>query len=202
MRATILSCTLKKSPEKSNSEALAQVLIDALAAEGVECGMVRLVDLNIPFGVESEIGDDDDWPEVREAIVNSEIVIFATPTWLGQPSSVAKLALERMDALISETDDNGRPVAYNRVAGVVVVGNEDGAHHVISEISGALGDIGFTIPGQAWTYWNRGPGPGDDYTDTDNGHEWSQSTGRAAASNLLAVARAMAKEPVPAPPGS
>jgi hypothetical protein len=73
---------------------------------------------------------------------------------------------------------------------------------VISEISGALGDIGFTIPGQAWTYWNRGPGPGDDYTDTDNGHEWSQSTGRAAASNLLAVARAMAKEPVPAPPGS
>jgi multimeric flavodoxin WrbA len=139
---------------------------------------------------------------VREAIVNSEIVIFATPTWLGQPSSVAKLALERMDALISETDDNGRPVAYNRVAGVVVVGNEDGAHHVISEISGALGDIGFTIPGQAWTYWNRGPGPGDDYTDTDDGHEWSQSTGRAAASNLLAVARAMAKEPVPAPPGS
>jgi hypothetical protein len=28
-----------------------------------------------------------------------------------------------------------------------VTGNEDGAHHVISEVSGALGDIGFTIPG-------------------------------------------------------
>ena len=46
--------------------------------------------------------------------------------------------------MLSETDDQGRPVAYNRVAGVVVTGNEDGAHHVISEISGALADIGYT----------------------------------------------------------
>lgn len=44
--------------------------------------------------------------------------------------------------MVSETDDQDRPVAYNRVAGVLVTGNEDGAHHVISEISGALGDIG------------------------------------------------------------
>jgi len=48
------------------------------------------------------------------------------------------------------------------VAGVVVVGNEDGAHHCITEIGGALNDIGYTIPGQAWTYWNKGPGPGDE----------------------------------------
>jgi hypothetical protein len=63
-----------------------------------------------------------------------------------------------MDAMLSEEDDEGRPIAYNRVAGVVVTGNEDGAHHVISEVSGALGDIGFTIPGQAWTYWTAGRG--------------------------------------------
>jgi hypothetical protein len=42
----------------------------------------------------------------------------------------------------------------------VVTGNEDGAHHVISEVTGGLGDIGYTIPGQAFTYWNKGPGPG------------------------------------------
>jgi hypothetical protein len=66
--------------------------------------------------------------------------------------------LERLDAMLSEQDDQGRPVAYNRVAGVVVTGNEDGAHHVISETTGALIDVGFTIPGQAWTYWNKGPG--------------------------------------------
>ncbi|CAM5641665.1 8-demethyl-8-aminoriboflavin-5'-phosphate synthase [Streptomyces glaucescens] len=63
-----------------------------------------------------------------------------------------------MDAMLSETDQpTRRPVAYNRVAGVVVTGNEDGAHHVISEINGALCDIGYTIPGQSWTYWHLAP---------------------------------------------
>ena len=135
-------------------------------------------------------------------VLQSEILVMASPTWLGQPSSVAKRVLERMDAMLSETDDDGRPVAYNRVAGVVVTGNEDGAHHVISEVAGALVDVGFTIPGQAWTYWNKGPGPGPSYTETDEGHEWSASTGVAAAANLVAVARALEATPIKAPPSS
>lgn len=125
--------------------------------------------------------------------------MIATPTWLGRPSSVAQHVLERMDAMLSEQDEQGRPVSYNRVAGVVVTGNEDGAHHAISEVSGALGDIGYTIPGQAWTYWNRGLGPGEDYSETEAGHEWAHETGRTAAANLLALARALAANPVPAP---
>jgi hypothetical protein len=103
--------------------------------------------------------------------------------------------------MLAETDEEERPVAYNRVAGVVVTGNEDGAHHVISEISGALADIGYTVPGQAWTYWNRGPGPGKEFLEEDAGHDWAEETGRAAASNLLAVAKALAANPVPTPPG-
>ena len=122
-----------------------------------------------------------------------------TPTWVGRPSSVAQRAIERMDAMISETDDDERPVAYDKVAGVVVTGNEDGAHHVISELSGAMVDIGFTIPAQAWTYWNKGPGPGDEWPDTDEGHEWSETTGKTAAANLIAVAQALAAKPLPAP---
>lgn len=200
VRATIINCTLKKSPETSNSEALAKVVIEALAEHGVESEVIRLVDLNVPFGVESEIGEGDEWPQVGEKILSSEILIFAVPTWLGQPSAVAKLALERMDAMLSETDDDGRPVAYNRVAGVINVGNEDGAHHVITEVNGALGDIGFTIPPQAFTYWNMGPGPGPEYLDTDHGHEYAASTGKAMAQNLVAVAKALAANPLPAPP--
>jgi len=160
---------------------------------------VRAVDHSIPPGVESDMGEGDEWPGIRAQILDSQILIFATPTWLARPSSVSQRVLERMDAMISETDDDERPVAYNRVAGVVVTGNEDGAHHVISEVSGALADIGFTVPGQAWTYWNKGPGPGEDYSETEEGHEWSHTTGRAAASNLLAVARALEGKPIPAP---
>ena len=83
-----------------------------------------------------------------------------------------------------------------------MTGNEDGAHHVIAEVAGAFVDIGYTVPGQAWTYWNMGPGPGDDYLDADDdeGKEWSRTTGRAAAQNLVGVARALAQEPLGPPP--
>jgi len=200
MKAVLINCTLKPSPERSNTEALADVLVDALREEGVVVSSIRAVDHAIATGVESDMGEGDEWPGIRAQIVDAEILIIATPTWLGQPSSVSRRVLERMDGMLSETDEDGRPVAYNRVAGVVVTGNEDGAHHVIGEVSVALIDIGFTVPGQSWTYWNRGPGPGEDYLGTEEGHEWSHSTGRAAAANLLAAARALAANPIPAPP--
>jgi multimeric flavodoxin WrbA len=199
MRALLLNCTLKPSPGESNTEALARVVMDALASEGIETDSVRVVDHDVRPGVESDMGDGDEWPAIRSKVLAAEILVFASPTWLGRPSSVAQRVLERMDAMLSEQDDSGRPLAYNRVAGVVVTGNEDGAHHVISEIAGGLIDIGFTIPGQAWTYWNKGPGPGDSYLDTDEGRDWSHSTGRAAAANLAAAARALADRPLPAP---
>jgi multimeric flavodoxin WrbA len=199
LRATVLSCTLKPSPAPSNTEALARILIGALELEGVECEIVRALDYDVKPGVTSDEGDGDGWPQIREKILASEILIVATPTWLGKPSSVAQRCMERMDAMLSELDDEGRPVAYNRVAGVVVTGNEDGAHHVISETAGSLIDIGFTVPGQAWTYWNKGPGPGDTYLESTEGHDWSHSTGRAAAGNLLAVARALKASPMGPP---
>jgi multimeric flavodoxin WrbA len=201
MNATCLVCTLKRSPEPSNAESLAEVVLGALRDHGVSTDVIRLADHQIDPGVVSEaVSEADEWPAIRERVLAAQILIFAVPTWLGQPSSVAKRALERMDALISETDDADRPVAYNRVAGVVVVGNEDGAHHVISEVNGALCDIGYTIPGQNWTYWNKGPGPGDEEWLTTDDKEWSTTTGKAAAQNLLAVAGALQASPIPAPP--
>ena len=161
MRAIVLNGTLKPSPAESSTEALAAVVLEALGEHGVEGRQIRLVDHHVAPGVETEAqSPDDGWPAIHEQLLAADIVILAAPTWLGQPSSVVKRALERMDAMLSETDDDGVPVAYNKVAGFVVVGNEDGAHHVIAELAQAVIDIGFTVPGQAWTYWNKGPGPG------------------------------------------
>lgn len=199
MNALVLNCTLKRSPQTSNTAALAQTVIDALEGEGVSSELVRVVDLNILPGVSSDEGAGDDWPALHDKLLGAEILVMASPTWLGRPSSVAQRVLERMDAMLSETDGEGRPAASNKVAGVVVTGNEDGAHHVISEIAGALIDIGYTVPGQAWTYWNKSPGPGKSYLETDYKHDWSEETGRTAAAKLGAVAQALAARPIPAP---
>jgi multimeric flavodoxin WrbA len=75
---------------------------------------------------------------VLEQVLAADILVLASPTWLGKPSSVTQRALERLDALIDLEDEAGR--------------------------------------------------------------EWSHTTGRAAASNLVAAARALRAQPIPAPP--
>lgn len=196
MKALVVNRTLKRSPEPSGTEAPASVVTEQLSGQNVQVTSVRTVDFDIVPGVVTDAGDGDGWPRVHSKLLESEILIIASPTWLGRPSSVAQRVLERMNAMMSETGDEDRPVAYNHVAGVVVTGNEDGAHHVISEISGGLADIGYTIPGQAWTYWHLGPGPGPDHLDEQRGRDWAHSTGHAMADNLLGVARALSALPL------
>ena len=197
MRAVVLSCTLKPSPEPSNTEALARVLTAEWDKAGINSEVIRLVDLDVKPGVKSDMGPGDAWPAIRRKIVEAEILLIATPTWLGQQSSVCMRALERMDAMLSETQADGRPIAYDKVAGVVVTGNEDGAHHIVGTVSQALIDIGFTVPGSSWTYWHLGPGPGPDYLDESKGHDWADRTGRNAAKIIASVAAALKAHPMP-----
>ena len=201
LRALALVCSLKPSPAPSSSDLMARQVLEELGKHGVTGSVVRVVDHDVKPGVELDMGDGDAWPGIREQILASQILVVATPTWLGQLSSVTKRALERMDAFLSETREDGKtPIAYNRVAGVVCVGNEDGAHHVIGETNAALNDIGYSMPGQNWTYWNKGPGPGEEEWLTTEERDWSTTTGKACASNLLALARALQASPIPAPP--
>lgn len=198
MKALILNCTLKPSPDPSNTEALARVLVREWEADGISSEIVRLADLDLKPGVVTDMGEGDEWPSVHAKMKACDILVIATPTWFGQMSSIAKRALERMDAILSETDVDGRSWALGKVGGIVITGNEDGAHHIVATVAQPLIDMGFTVPGQSWTYWHLGPGPGPDYTDTDDGHAYSDRVGRNAARNLAWAARALAAVPAPA----
>lgn len=154
LKAIALNATLKASGgEPSSTDRMLSLIADAMAKDGVETEIIRLADFNIKPGVTSDEGEGDDWPSIRQKILDANILILGTPVWLGQPSSVSKRALERMDAFLEETDDQGRMVSYGRVAAVAVVGNEDGAHHVSAELYQALNDVGFTIAPNAVAYW-------------------------------------------------
>lgn len=139
--------------------------MDALRDYEVEGEIVRAVDQNILPGVEENEGRADAWPDLQKRILAADILVVGTPVWLGQPSSVCKRVLERLDNVIHDLDDHGRMKTYNRVALVAVVGNEDGAHHISAELYQALNDCGFTIPAAGMTYW-VGEAMGDkDYKD-------------------------------------
>ncbi|MES0201904.1 flavodoxin family protein [Mesorhizobium australicum] len=139
--------------EKSSTDKIIADLLAALKPHGVEGKVVRALDHDIKPGVLSDMGKGDDWPGLREKILAADIFILGLPIWLGQPSSVAKRVLERMDAFLEETDDKGRMPAAGKVALVAIVGNEDGAHHCHAECFQALNDVGFTIPANGGVYW-------------------------------------------------
>ncbi|MGV2066780.1 flavodoxin family protein [Agrobacterium sp. 22-226-1] len=155
LKVLALNATLKSSTsaEPSSTGKLLTLILRELGDHDVQTETVRLADHDIKAGVTSDEGEGDAWPAIREKIVAADILLLGTPIWLGQPSSVCKRALERMDAFLDETDEQGRMVSYGKVAAVAVVGNEDGAHHVSAELFQALNDVGFTVPANAVAYW-------------------------------------------------
>jgi len=197
MKALVLNCTLKPSPQVSNTEALARSMTAELERLGAETQMLRIADYNVKTGIKSNLGEGDEWPLILEKLLAADILIMATPTWVGTLSSMAMKALERINGLYTAKDKEGRPVTFNKVAGFVVTGEEDGARHVVAEITHAMMDVGFTIPPQSYTYWNNGPGPGGSYLETDYRRDWSVATAKAAAANIIAVARALKATPIP-----
>lgn len=62
------------------------------------------------------MGDGDQWPAIRNKLLTADILVLATPIWLGHPSSVTQRVLERLDGELSNTDGDGRPVMVREVA--------------------------------------------------------------------------------------
>ncbi|MFJ1456640.1 flavodoxin family protein [Nocardia sp. N2S4-5] len=189
LTAVALVCTLKRSPDPSSSDLLAEQVLAELATHDVAGSVVRVADYDVRPGITADEGDGDQWPQIRERVAAADIVLIATPTWVGHMSSIAQRVLERLDAELSNTDDAGRPAMYDKVGLAAIVGNEDGAHKIAADLFQALGDIGFTIPAQGSTYWNDQAMGGTDYKDLDSTPEAVAKTTATLARNAAHLAR-------------
>lgn len=190
LTALALVCTLTASPTKSSSQLLAQQVLDALAEHDVSGSLIRVVDHDVKPGVALDMGDGDAWPAIRQRIMDVDILVLATPIWMGQQSSVAQRVLERLDAELSEKDEQGRMLTLGKVAVAAIVGNEDGAHHISGVFFQALNDVGFTLAAQAVTYWNDAVGSDyRDYQDLAETPEAVASTTATVAAHAAHLAR-------------
>jgi multimeric flavodoxin WrbA len=168
---------------------LGREVLAALADHDTDGEVIRIVDHEVKFGVSTDEGDGDEWPGIREKVLAADILVIATPIWMGQPSSVAKLVLERLDAELSETDDQGRLSTYGRVAAVAVVGNEDGAHHVTAELLQGLNDVGFSVAPNGSTYWVGEAMGKVDYNDAGPKPDTTGAATKTLAANTAHLAR-------------
>ncbi|WP_053849871.1 flavodoxin family protein [Streptomyces sp. NRRL B-24085] len=197
MRALSLVCSMNASPTPSSSHLLAEQVTAEFNKLGVDGEVVRVADFDIRPGVEVDMGNGDQWPALREKMLQADILLIATPIWLGHPSSICQRVLERLDAELSETDEEGRMLTYDKVAAVAVVGNEDGAHHVSAEVFQALNNIGFSLAPGAVTYWVGEAQQGTDYQELEETPKSVRETTHTLAVNAVHLARQLTGQPYP-----
>src|SRR5918996_809957 len=170
LRAIYINCTLKRSPELSHTQALADRSIAIMRERGVEVEVVRAVD----------------------HVIAADILVLITPIWLGQKSSVCARVIERLYGNSHLLNDAGQYAYYGRVGGCLITGNEDGIKHCAMEILYSLGHLGFTVPPQADAGWIGEAGPGPSYLDDGSGGPDNDFTNRNTTFmtwNLLHMAR-------------
>jgi multimeric flavodoxin WrbA len=183
-----LNCSLKASPEPSSTDRLLGEVMDAFKTHGATGEIVRALDHDIKPGVKSDEGKGDAWPALRKRVLSADIFIIGCPIWMGQPSSVAKRVLERMDAFLDEKDDKKRMPSYGKIGLCAVVGNEDGAHHVAAEVFQSLNDVGFTIPSNGMTYWVGEAMGSTNYIDLKKKPETTDFATRLMVANAVHLA--------------
>lgn len=199
LKAFGFNCSLKssKSAESSSTDVLMNQLFDALKENGAEGDFVRAADFDIRPGVTSDEGSGDEWPKLLRRVLAADILVIGSPIWLGQPSSIAKRVLERLDSFLGEKDDRGRMPSYGKVGIVAAVGNEDGAHHVAAEVLQALTEVGFTVPAGAATYWVGEAMGSTDYKDLSGPPDAVAKWTPMLASNTAHLARLLKAEGYP-----
>ncbi len=197
IKAIALNCTLKPSGE-SSTDAMIGVLKTAFAKVDVEVSeTIRVAAFDVKPGVTSDEGDGDDWPAIREKVLAHDILILAGPIWMGQIGSVAKRVLERMDAFLSETDDQGRMPSFGKVAVMAIVGNEDGAHFSSAQGFQSLNDTGWTIPPVAACYWVGEAMGSTDFKDLPKTPDKVLETAAMVATNAAHLAALLKANPIP-----
>jgi multimeric flavodoxin WrbA len=196
LRAVFINCTLKRSPEVSNTGALGEISEEIMRHSGVAVESFRAIDEDIATGVQPDMRqhgwERDGWPAIFERVMAADILVLLTPIWLGEKSSVATQVIERLYGNSHLLNDNGQYAYYGRVAGCLVTGNEDGAKHCAMNILYSLQHLGYTIPPQADAAWLGGVGPGPSYLDPGSGGPENDFTNRNTTFmtwNLMHVAR-------------
>jgi len=198
LKALILNCTLKKSPRISNTQALINKAVALFAEHNVNAETIRVVDYYIPFGISSKEDEKDEWPVILIKIKSCDILVIGSPIWFGVRSSVAQLVFERLDGTYNEANPKtGQFPLYGKVGGVIVTGNEDGAHNVASNTLFNLSHLGCTIPPNVDTYWIGMAGPGPSYIDANGEkHLYTNKTVRFMVDNLVYFARVLKENPI------
>ncbi len=146
----------------SSTEHLLELALKGAEKEGAEIKELRLSEHPLPpcDGCVSYYGTcnleecikhgDENTAYVLKTLINSDVLIFATPVYWFGPSGLLKNLIDRMTSL-----EHKQKILDGRVGGIICSYEEEGASMTISQLFLALSDMGLLFPPYAYTY-NRG----------------------------------------------
>lgn len=185
LSAMFVNCTLKRSPEISNTQGLIDASAAIMRKHGVTVDIVRAVDHPIATGVYPDMRDHgwelDAWAGetgIGPRVLAADILVLAGPIWLGDNSSVMKQVIERLYSYSGMLNEKGQYLYYGRVGGCLITGNEDGLKHCAMNVLYSLQHIGYTVPPNADAGWIGEAGPGPSYLDPGSGGPENDFTNR------------------------
>ncbi len=122
LRALFINCTLKRSPEVSNTQALVDASQTIMERHGVSTESIRLIDHDVATGTYPNMMEhgwtSDEWPELQIKVFGAQILVLAGPIWLGDNSSVMKRCIERLYATSHILNADGQYAYYGRCRGL------------------------------------------------------------------------------------
>src|SRR3954470_19151982 len=88
LRALFINCTLKRSPEVSHTQGLADRSIAIMREHGVAVETIRAIDHEIATGVYPDMTEHgwerDEWPAISEKVLAADVLVLTSPIWLGE----------------------------------------------------------------------------------------------------------------------
>ena len=198
LQVLVLNTSLKKNPDRSNTSEVTSMVTDVMAQQGsIAVNELRIADMQVPLGLNHDMGSGDEWPKIADAILHADVIIFATPIWWGGRSSLMQRVIERMDSMDGGDSPIQKNDLLNKVAGIVITGSEDGAQAVMAGLMEFLSFMNFTMPPQCCTYWVGETGM-DPKTDAERrrANPAVQHMADLTGKNLYMLAQALKANPL------
>ena len=154
MKVLILQGSLKKAIKDSNTDVLVKLISNSFKDKGSTTNVVQLANRKFEYGTGMNTQNDekDDMTEVISKILSADAVIFATPIWWDNHSSLIQSVIERMDSIESWSYNNKFYPLYGKIFGVAVSGSSDGYQKIYGQLFYWATSLGFTIPPHCGVY--------------------------------------------------
>ncbi|EDX85707.1 hypothetical protein S7335_3410 [Synechococcus sp. PCC 7335] len=196
-----INCTLKQSPEVSNTDALWRCVAHFYCQQGCQIRSLRTADLQILSGTTLDEGTGDDFPQVLSQIQQADILILGTPLIWGNRTSECQRLIERLYGTLSAQVDaaTGQPILYGKVFGLVAVGDQDscGQGGAIAHTCQDFSRLGCIHPPHNWVTWFRPIDTEADFIEAEGKHAVSvNKAAKVLVENSIALLEMLRNEPL------